>query len=63
MLRKLGGVGGVVGILAMLVGIALVAEANLQIAAGIALVIAGVGLLARGLIKSVLAAMGMGGLF
>ena len=63
MLRKLGGVSGVVGILAMLLGIALVAEANLQIAAGIALVIAGLGLLARGMIKGLMSAMGMGGLF
>ena len=63
MLRKLGGVSGIVGILAMLLGIALVAEANLQIAAGIALVIAGLGLLARGMIKGLMSAMGMGGLF
>jgi hypothetical protein len=57
---KMLGISGFLGLLLMLGGIALVAEANAQIAAGIAIVLAGLGLLVRAMIKGVMSMMGMG---
>ena len=61
MLGKLG-IPGVFGVLFMLGGIAIVALENLVLAGGIALVIAGLGLVVFGLVKNFLSAMGMGGM-
>lgn len=58
MLRRIG-LTGVLGLLLLIVGIALLGLVDLQIAAGVALVVAGIGLLAHGLIKSMLAVFGM----
>ena len=62
MLKKLGAV-GIVGLLALLGGIVLIASESLVIAGGLALVLAGLGLMVRSLIQSVLGSMGMGGMF
>ncbi|MCL9812082.1 DUF7470 family protein [Natranaeroarchaeum aerophilus] len=62
MLKKLGAV-GIVGLLALLGGIVLIAYESLVIAGGLALVLAGLGLMVRSLIQSVLGSMGMGGMF
>ncbi len=59
MLRKLGPL-GIAGILIVIVGVALVAQANLQIAAGIALVLGGLGLIVRSLVSGVLRTFGLG---
>lgn len=59
MLKQLG-IGGVVGVLVMLAGIALIAWENYVIAAGLALTIAGVGVLVRSLIQGFLQSMGIG---
>ena len=56
------GVAGVAGVLAMLVGIVLVAMQNVVIAAGLALMLAGTGLVVRGLLASALSAFGMDGM-
>ena len=56
------GVSGVVGMLVVLGGLSLIAFANPIIAGGLILVLLGVGLLIRGLISSLMDAMGMGGL-
>ncbi|MFB6233265.1 MAG: hypothetical protein ABEH61_03305 [Haloarculaceae archaeon] len=61
MLDKLGVV-GVVGVLLMLGGVAVVALENVLIAAGIALVVAGLGFVVLGLVKNLLASLGMGGM-
>ena len=61
MLGKLG-IPGVFGVLFMLGGIAIVALENLVLAGGIALVIAGLGLVVFGLVKNFLSTMGMGGM-
>ncbi|AFZ72953.1 DUF7470 family protein [Natronobacterium gregoryi] len=58
MLDKLGPL-GIVGILALLAGIGLVAYENLVIAGGIALVLAGLGLVVKSLVSSVLQSFGM----
>lgn len=60
MLDKLGGV-GFAGIAVMLGGILLVAWQNIVLAAGLALVVAGVGLVVYGLVTSLLGAFGLGG--
>lgn len=61
MLDKLG-VAGVVGLLLMLGGVAAVASQSLVIAGGIALVVAGLGLIVFGIVKNLLASLGMGGI-
>jgi hypothetical protein len=61
MLDKLGAV-GLLGVALMLGGVAVVAVENLLIAAGIAFVIAGLGLVVFGLVKNLLSSLGMGGL-
>lgn len=58
MLKNLGPL-GIVGLLAMVAGIGLIAYADPIIAAGFALVLAGVGLVVKSLISGVLGAMGM----
>lgn len=63
MLERIGGVGGFVGLVAVLAGIGLVALENYVIAAGIALVLVGLVLLLRGVVQGFLGAMGMGELF
>lgn len=60
MLDKLGTV-GVVGIVVMVGGLALLAYENPVIAAGVALVLMGIGLLVRGLVGTLLSSFGMGG--
>ncbi|QSG01399.1 DUF7470 family protein [Natranaeroarchaeum sulfidigenes] len=62
MIQKLGAA-GIVGLLALLGGIVLIASESLVIAGGLALVLAGLGLMVRSLIQSVLGSMGMGGMF
>jgi len=62
MLKKLGAA-GIVGLLALLGGIVLIASESLVIAGGLALILAGLGLMVRSLIQSVLGSMGMGGMF
>jgi hypothetical protein len=61
MLGRLGFV-GVLGVVFILGGIALVALESLVIAGGIALVIAGFGLAVYGIVTNLLGAFGMGGL-
>ncbi len=58
MLQKIGAV-GIVGLLFVLGGISLVALIEPIIAGGLALVIAGIGLLAYGLISSFMQSMGL----
>lgn len=58
MLKNLGPV-GIAGIVFLLAGVALVAHANLQIAAGIALVLAGLGLVVKALVTGMLRQWGM----
>jgi uncharacterized membrane protein YjjP (DUF1212 family) len=61
MIGKLG-VTGVVGFLMLCGGIAVLAYADPLVAAGVAFVVAGLGLVVRGLLGSALQAMGMGGM-
>lgn len=61
MLDKLGAL-GVLGVLVTIAGIAVVAWQNLILAGGLALVLAGVGLIAAGILKNLAAALGMGGM-
>jgi hypothetical protein len=61
MLKHLG-IGGILGLFLMLGGIVVIASQNLLIAAGIAIAIAGLGLIVRSLVSSALGAMGMGGM-
>jgi hypothetical protein len=56
------GVKGVLGVLLLLGGIAVIALQNLVIAAGIGLVVLGVVLVAWGLISGLLSSFGMGGM-
>ncbi|RQH01970.1 DUF7470 family protein [Natrarchaeobius oligotrophus] len=58
MLDKLGPL-GIVGIVTLLAGIGVIAYANIVIAAGIALVLAGLGLVVKSLVTSVLQSFGM----
>jgi hypothetical protein len=62
MFNKLG-ISGVIGVLVVLGGLSLIAFANPIIAGGLILVLIGVGLIIRGLISSVMNAMGMGRMF
>lgn len=57
------GISGIIGVLVILGGLALIAYANPIIAGGLILVLIGVGLVIRGLISSLMESMGMGGLF
>ncbi|MFC7212240.1 hypothetical protein ACFQL3_17350 [Natronoarchaeum sp. GCM10025321] len=61
MIKRLGAA-GIVGLLALLGGIVLIATQNLLIAGGLALIVAGLGLVVRSLIQSVMGSMGMGGM-
>jgi len=61
MLDKLG-VAGVAGIVVLCAGIGLVAWQNLILAAGLALVVSGLGLVVYGLVTSLLASFGLGGM-
>lgn len=54
------GAKGIVGVLALLGGLALIAIANPLIAAGVGLVLVGIGLTAWGLLAGLLGSMGMG---
>ncbi|MCW8173129.1 DUF7470 family protein [Natrialba swarupiae] len=58
MLDKLGPV-GIVGIVILLAGIGLVAYVNIYIAAGLALILAGMGLIVKSLITRMLQSFGM----
>ena len=61
MLGKLG-LAGILGVLVMLGGIVLVALESLVIAGGLALVIAGLGLIVYGMVTNLMQAFGMGGM-
>jgi len=61
MIGKLG-IPGVLGVLLLLGGVALVTWESLIIGGGIALVIAGLGLIVYGMVSTLLGAMGMGGM-
>lgn len=56
------GIAGVLGVLVMMGGIALLAWVDLWIAAGVAFVVAGVGLITYGMVTSLLSSLGMGGM-
>jgi len=60
MLDKLG-MAGILGVLIMLGGIAIVAWQNLFLAAGSAFVVAGIGLIVYGMVTNLLSAFGLGG--
>lgn len=62
MLERIGG-GGLVGLLAMLGGIGLIAYQDPIIAGGMALVVVGLALLLRGVVQGFMSSMGMNGLF
>lgn len=59
MLNKLG-VAGLLGLLLVVGGIGLLASVDLLIAAGIAFVVAGLGLVVYGLVSNLLGSLGMG---
>ena len=61
MLSKLG-IPGVLGILFLIGGVALVTWESLVIGGGIALVIAGLGLIIYGMISTLFSSLGMGGM-
>ena len=61
MLDKLG-LPGVLGVVVLLGGIGAIATENMVIAGGVALVIAGLGFLVYGMIKSLARSMGMEGM-
>lgn len=56
------GTAGVIGLVLLFAGLAIVAWENLVIAAGLALVFVGVGLVLRGVVGSLLGSLGMGGM-
>lgn len=56
------GIAGVLGVLIMMGGIALLAWYSLYVAAGVAFVVAGVGLITYGMVTSLLSSLGMGGM-
>ncbi len=58
MLEKLG-LTGVLGLLVLLAGVVLIARENLLIAAGMAFILAGLGLVVRALISSVMQQFGL----
>jgi uncharacterized membrane protein HdeD (DUF308 family) len=63
MLERIGGPSGVVGLLAVLGGIGLIATDEPIVAAGLLVVLIGLALLVRGIVQGVMASMGMGGMF
>jgi len=63
MLDRIGGAGGLVGLLFVLGGIALVGTESLRIAAGLLAILVGLALVVRGVVQGLLSSMGMGGLF
>lgn len=50
------------GVLLLALGILLVATQNKKVAIGVAIVVAGIGLVARGVVEGFLEEMGMGGM-
>jgi hypothetical protein len=56
------GVAGLLGVLLLFGGIGLIAWQNLVVGGGVALVVAGLGLVVYGMITNLLTSMGMGGL-
>ena len=60
MLRKLGAI-GILGVAAVLAGLALIAWAEPVVAAGMALVLLGFGLTVKALVSNLLSSFGMGG--
>jgi hypothetical protein len=61
---KMLGVSGAIGFLFVLAGIGMIGYfGSLELAAGFALVIAGLGLLLRALVSNALGMLGMGGMF
>ncbi|WP_340098850.1 DUF7470 family protein [Salinibaculum salinum] len=56
------GLPGIAGVLFMLGGIVVVALESLLIAGGLALLVAGLGLVVFGLVKNLLSSFGMGGM-
>lgn len=62
MLRRIGPA-GFVGLLMLLGGIGVVAWRDPIVATGLALVLAGIGLLAKGMIDALVASLGFGGSF
>lgn len=50
---------GVLGVILVLIGVGMVALENLIIGAGVAFVLAGVGLVATGIVRSAMASFGM----
>ncbi|MEF8785665.1 MAG: hypothetical protein V5A45_06995 [Haloarculaceae archaeon] len=56
------GLPGIAGVLFMLGGIVVVALESLLIAGGLALLVAGLGLVIFGLVKNLLSSFGMGGM-
>lgn len=62
MLDKLGAA-GIIGILLVFGGIGLVAWQNPILAAGMAFVVAGLGLVVYGMVSNLLVSFGMGGMF
>ena len=61
MLRKLGAI-GILGVAAVLAGLALIAWAEPVVAAGMALVLLGFGLTVKALVSNLLSSFGMGGM-
>jgi len=61
MIGKLG-LAGITGVLVLFGGIGLLAWVNLKIAAGVAFVVAGLGLVVYGMVTNLLASFGMGGM-
>ena len=61
MIKKLGAI-GIVGIVIVLSGLALIAWANPVVAAGMALVLLGFGLTVKALVSNLLSSFGMGGM-
>lgn len=62
MLERIGGVGGVLGLLAMIGGLVLLGLVDVKIAAGVALIVVGLVLVLRGIVQGVMTAMGMDGM-
>jgi hypothetical protein len=58
MLDRLG-VTGVLGVLFLLGGVVLLATVSLRVAAGVALVVAGMGMVASGLVKGMMRSFGL----
>lgn len=56
------GLAGVLGVVLMLGGVAVVALESLVVAGGLALLVAGLGLVVFGLVKNLLSSLGMGGM-